>query len=36
MNVAGIMPNNVDYVAQAFAAESGSLQPLVGQGLVKA
>jgi aspartate/tyrosine/aromatic aminotransferase len=26
MNVAGIMPNNVDYVAEAFAAESGSLQ----------
>jgi aspartate aminotransferase len=35
MNVAGIMPNNVDYVAEAFAAESGSLQPLVGQGLAQ-
>jgi len=29
------MPNNVDYVAEAFAAESGSLQPLVGQGLAQ-
>ena len=27
MNVAGIMPDNVDYVAEAFAAESESLQP---------
>jgi aspartate aminotransferase len=35
MNVAGIMPNNVDYVAEAFAAESSSLQPLVGQGLAQ-
>ena len=35
MNVAGIMPNNVDYVAEAFAAESPSLQPLVGQGLAQ-
>jgi aspartate aminotransferase len=35
MNVAGIMPNNVDYVAEAFAAESGSLQPSVGQGLAQ-
>jgi len=35
MNVAGIMPNNVDYVAEAFAAESGSPQPLVGQGLAQ-
>ena len=35
MNVAGIMPDNVDYVAEAFAAESGSLQPLVGQGLAQ-
>jgi aspartate aminotransferase len=35
MNVAGIMPNNVDYVAEAFAAESGSLRPLVGQGLAQ-
>jgi len=35
MNVAGIMPNNVDYVAEAFAAESPSLKPLVGQGLAQ-
>ena len=35
MNVAGIMPDNVDYVAEAFAAESGSLQPLVGQSLAQ-
>jgi aspartate aminotransferase len=35
MNVAGIMPDNVDYVAEAFAAESGSLRPLVGQSLAQ-